>query len=108
MTYCLAMRLHEGLVFLSDTRTSAGVDNVGTYRKLHTFALDPQRTIMIQSAGNLATTQELLDRIGRDLRSPGTDGSLASVDYLFEAALYIGRLSQSIVAEHRDALVGVD
>ena len=54
MTYCLAMRLQEGLVFLSDTRTSAGVDNVGTYRKLHTFALDPQRTIVIQSAGNLA------------------------------------------------------
>ena len=80
MTYCLAMRLHEGLVFLSDTRTSAGIDNIGTYRKLHTFALDPQRTIVIQSAGNLATTQELLDRIKRDLRSPGPDGSLASVE----------------------------
>ena len=41
MTYCLAMRLHEGLVFLSDTRTNAGVDNIGTDRKLHTFAPDP-------------------------------------------------------------------
>ena len=108
MTYCLAMRLHEGLVFLSDTRTNAGVDNVGTYRKLHTFALDPQRTIVIQSAGNLATTQELLDRVKRDLRSPGADGSLASVDYLFEAALYLGRVSRAIVAEHQNALVGVD
>ena len=67
MTYCLAMRLQEGLVFLSDTRTNAGVDNVGTYRKLHTFALDPQRTIVIQSAGNLATTQELLDRINKTM-----------------------------------------
>jgi putative proteasome-type protease len=108
VTYCLAMRLHEGLVFLSDTRTNAGVDNVGTYRKLHTFTLDPQRTIVIQSAGNLATTQELLDRIKRDLRSPGPDGSLATVDYLFEAALYIGRVSRTIVAEHQAALVGVD
>jgi putative proteasome-type protease len=108
MTYCLAMRLHEGLVFLSDTRTNAGVDNVGTYRKLHTFALDPQRTIVIQSAGNLATTQELLDRVKRDLRSPGANGSLVSVDYLFEAALYLGRVSRAIVAEHQNALVGVD
>ena len=30
MTYCLAMRLNEGLVFLSDTRTNAGIDNIGT------------------------------------------------------------------------------
>ena len=35
MTYCLALRLDEGLVFLADTRTNAGVDDVSTYRKLH-------------------------------------------------------------------------
>ena len=35
MTYCLALRLDEGLVLLSDTRTNAWVDNVGTYRKMH-------------------------------------------------------------------------
>ena len=38
MTYCLAMRLDEGLVFMSDTRTNAGVDNIGTYRKLHVLS----------------------------------------------------------------------
>ncbi len=37
MTYCLALRLQEGLVFLADTRTNAGVDDVGTYRKMHVF-----------------------------------------------------------------------
>jgi putative proteasome-type protease len=63
---------------------------------------------VIQSAGNLATTQELLDRIKRDLRSPGPDGSLATADYLFEAALYIGRVSRTIVAEHQNAMAGVD
>ena len=35
MTYCMALRLDEGLIFLSDTRTNAGVDYIGTYRKLH-------------------------------------------------------------------------
>ena len=40
--------------------------------------------------------------------SPGADGSLATVDYLFEAALCIGRLSRAIVNEHQAALVGVD
>ena len=63
MTYCLAMRLKDGLVFLSDTRTNAGVDNVGTYRKQHVIAPGPRRLFVIESAGNLATTQEVLDRI---------------------------------------------
>ena len=62
MTYCLAMRMVDGLVFLSDTRTNAGVDNVSTYRKLHVFRPAPDRLFVLQSAGNLATTQEVLDR----------------------------------------------
>jgi len=41
MTYCLAMRLEEGLIFLGDTRTNAGVDNVSTYRKVHLFQPAP-------------------------------------------------------------------
>ncbi len=78
MTYCLAMRLDEGLVFLSDTRTNAGVDNVGTYRKLHVFRPAPDRLLVLQSAGNLATTQEVLDRIAVDLETPGEHESLAT------------------------------
>jgi putative proteasome-type protease len=108
MTYCLAMRLKEGLVFLSDTRTNAGVDNVGTYRKQHVIAPGPRRLFVIESAGNLATTQEVLDRIGRDLASRDGAESLASVEYLFEAALYVGRVSREVVTAHADALGGVD
>ena len=67
MTYCLALRLDDGLVFLADTRTNAGVDNVGTYRKLHVLRPAPDRVFVLESAGSLATTQEVLDRIHRDL-----------------------------------------
>jgi putative proteasome-type protease len=104
MTYCLALRLHEGLVFLSDTRTNAGVDNIGTYRKLHVLRPAPDRVLVIQAAGSLATTQEVLDRVHQDLQSDGAEESLASVSQLFEAALYLGRLSRQVAAEHRDAL----
>ena len=93
-------------MFLSDTRTNAGVDNVGTYRKQHVIAPGPRRLFVIESAGNLATTQEVLDRIRRDLHGDGE--SLASVNYLFEAALYIGRVSRQVVAEHQGALSGFD
>lgn len=102
VTYCLAMRLHEGLVFLADTRTNAGLDNVGTYRKLHVFRPGPDRLLVLESAGNLATTQEVLDRIEQDLGGGGE--SLASVGHLYEAALYVGRLGREVAERHRPAL----
>ncbi len=111
MTYCLAFRLHDGLIFLADTRTNAGVDNVGTYRKQHVLRPADDRVFVLESAGSLATTQEVLDRIDRDLGSSGRgSASLATVEHLFEAALYVGRLSREVAAEHREALdtVGAD
>ena len=110
MTYCLALRLDEGLIFLADTRTNAGIDNVGTYRKLHVLRPAPDRLFVLQSAGNLATTHEVLDRIDRDLATPGDHESLATVRHLFEAALYVGRLSQEVVQRHRAGLssIGAD
>lgn len=104
MTYCLALRVDDGLVFLSDTRTNAGVDDVSVYRKLHVIEPAPDRTFVIQAAGNLATTQEVLDRIGRDLTTPVQHETLATVNHLFEAALYVGRVNREVVASHRDAL----
>jgi putative proteasome-type protease len=104
MTYCLSMRMTDGLVFLSDTRTNAGVDNVSTYRKLFVFHPTPERTIVIQSAGNLATTQEVMDRIERDLANPGAERSLATGDALTDVALYVGRLGVEVADSHRAAL----
>ena len=102
MTYCLALRLDAGLFFMSDTRTNAGVDNVSTFRKLHVLKPDDDRVFVVQSAGSLATTHEVLDRADRDLG--GNSESLATVDHLFEAALYLGRLSREVVATHEARL----
>ncbi len=33
MTYCMGLKIAEGLVFLSDTRSNTGVDNIARYRK---------------------------------------------------------------------------
>src|SRR4029077_1771313 len=102
MTYCLAMRLDEGLLFLSDTRTNAGVDNVSTYRKLHVFRPDDDRLFVLQSAGSLATTHEVLDQIAADLS--GSGDSLGTVRHLFEAALYLGDLSVRTAKRHQETL----
>jgi putative proteasome-type protease len=104
MTYCLALQLDDGLVFASDSRTTAGVDFISTYRKLHIFQPASDRFLVLMSSGSLATSQEVLDRIRRDLDSPGEHESLRSVDYLFEAAQYVGRVLARTQAMHASNL----
>ncbi|MBK1700871.1 20S proteasome subunit A/B [Thiococcus pfennigii] len=104
MTYCLGLALEAGLVLASDSRTNAGVDYVTTFSKLHVFTPAPDRLFVLLSAGNLATTQEVLDRVRRDLEQPGELGSLLGARYLFEAADYIGKVSLAVQRAHGPAL----
>lgn len=104
MTYCLAIRVDEGIVFAADTRTNAGVDYVTTYLKLHVFEPAEDRSFVLLAAGSLATTRELIDQIQRDLDNAPNGESLASVWYPFEAADYVGRLSLQIQEKHGPAL----
>jgi putative proteasome-type protease len=93
MTYCVAIKVDEGLVFAADTRTSAGVDDVRTYNKLHTFEIAGQRSFTILSAGNLATTQSILAHAQREMNDPNVAVNLATVRHMFDAAEYLGQLS---------------
>jgi putative proteasome-type protease len=52
MTYCVALCLEKGMVFLSDTRTNAGVDAIGTFRKMVIFEKDKNRLFTMMSSGN--------------------------------------------------------
>lgn len=104
MTYCLALKLREGLVFASDSRTTAGVDYISTYRKMHTFQPRSDRLLVLLTSGNLATTQEVLDNLRRDLTQADVPESFASVSYLFEAARYLGRVLCRVVRQHDAAL----
>lgn len=63
MTYCVAARLRDGLVFLSDSRTNAGVDQVSTFRKMAIFERPGDRVVVLMSAGNLAITQRVKERL---------------------------------------------
>ncbi|MGB5199681.1 MAG: 20S proteasome subunit A/B [Sedimenticolaceae bacterium] len=104
MTYCLGLSLEDGLVFASDSRTNAGVDYVTTYSKMHVFTPTPDRFFILLSAGNLATTQEVVNHVQRDLDYPAGGPNLANVRYLFEAAEYVGAVSLAVQKEHSDAL----
>jgi putative proteasome-type protease len=96
--------LEQGLVLASDSRTNAGVDYVTTFSKLHVFNPAPDRIFVLLSAGNLATTQEVLNRIRRDLNQPGQGMHLLNARYLFEAADYVGKVSLGVQRDHGPAL----
>jgi putative proteasome-type protease len=92
MTYCIAVTVDEGLVMTSDSRTNAGIDNVSTYSKMHVFATQADRNLALLSAGNLATTQAVIEQLRRDKRE-NTPVNLNTIQYLSEAADYLGQVS---------------
>ncbi len=105
MTYCLAIRVDQGLVFAGDTRSNAGSDYVASYRKLYVFDAGDDRSLVLLTAGSLATTQELVASLKRDLLATDGRESLRTPQHLFEVAAYVGRMSRSVQASHEAALV---
>ncbi len=96
MTYCVAIRLEAGLVLASDSRTSAGVDDVSVYSKMHRFDSTSDRFLVLLSAGNLATTQAVRSQIERDRLNPQAERSIDSLDHLDQIANYIGDVSHLV------------
>ncbi len=93
MTYCVAIALRDGIVFTSDSRTNAGVDQVSTYSKMHTFGLDGDRQFVLLTSGNLATTQAVVAQLQRDIRD-AVPTNLFTARHISEAADYLGQLSR--------------
>jgi putative proteasome-type protease len=104
MTYCLGICVQDGLMFASDSRTNAGVDYITSYSKMHVFEPASDRVFVILSAGNLATTQEIINVIQRDIDYPSGGENLLTARYLFEAADYVGRVSQMVQQQHSTVL----
>jgi putative proteasome-type protease len=61
MTYCVGLLVDTGFVFVSDSRTNAGVDQINTFRKMATFQRPNDRALVLLSAGNLAITQAVVN-----------------------------------------------
>ncbi|MGK7296783.1 MAG: peptidase [Candidatus Wenzhouxiangella sp. M2_3B_020] len=102
MTYCVAIRLEQGLVFASDSRTSAGVDDVSIYSKMHRFETAADRFLVLLSAGNLATTQAVRNQIERDLLHAGDGRNLDGYAHLDEIAAYVGEISSRVQGTYAD------
>jgi putative proteasome-type protease len=110
MTYCVAMLLDTGLVFLSDSRTSAGVDQISTFRKTTVLQKPGDRVLVLQSSGNLAITQAVTSILLEQIDTPDVKSSLFTVANLFEAARCVGEAVREVHRRDAGALkeFGVD
>jgi len=104
MTYCVAMRLDDGLVFASDSRTNAGVDHIATFRKLNVFHQPAERLLVIQSAGNLATTQSVISLLRQ--RCHEEKLNLMNVGSLYDAATLVGATVREVIDRDGGQLQG--
>lgn len=109
MTYCVAMRLDAGLVFLSDSRTNAGVDQVGTARKMTVFENPGDRVMVLMTAGNLAISQAIR-QIVSERAAKGGGRSLWTVTSMYEAAQLVGEAIRTVYEHDAPALrdFGID
>lgn len=101
MTYCIAISLKEGLVLTSDSRTNAGIDQVSTYSKMFRFETTADRSLVVMSAGNLATTQCVIEQITRDIREDRLL-NINNTDYLSDTADYIGDILSSRIRRYSE------
>jgi putative proteasome-type protease len=67
MTYCVAIKIKEGLIFASDSRTNAGIDNISVFCKTSRFEIAGERQIFLLNAGNLGTTQEVVSLLRKEV-----------------------------------------
>src|SRR5262245_26942892 len=101
MTYCVAMLLDTGLVFLSDSRTNAGVDQISTFRKATVFQKPGERVLVLQSSGNLAITQTVISILKEAIEDKLPGPNLMTVPNLLEAARCVGEALREL--HRRDA-----
>ncbi|NIZ00868.1 proteasome-type protease [Thalassospira lucentensis] len=106
MTYCVGLMLKEGLVFLSDTRTNAGLDNISRYRKMFTWEVPGDRAIVALSAGNLAITQAVMSTLQEAIDDPETKPGdcILSASGMFRVAELVGQAMQKVQLKYHDTL----
>ena len=90
MTYCVAMSLDEGMIFASDSRTNAGVDQIARFSKMRIIANDGERVIVTLSSGNLSITQNALNTLDQRARAGDDPLHLMNARSMFDVARLIG------------------
>lgn len=102
MTYCVGMRTDSGLVFLSDSRTNAGVDQISTFRKMTVFERAGDRVLVLMTAGNLAISQAVRQYLVHQANPAGH--TLWSAPNLHDAVTCVGDAVRAVHMRDAESL----
>ena len=113
MTYCIGIRLNAGLVFLSDSRTNAGIDQISTFRKMIVYERADDRFMVLLSAGNLSISQSVreilqLEKIDRGPDQPAL--TIWNAASMFDAVRVLGAAVRRVYQQDGPSLkaAGID
>lgn len=95
MTYCVALKLNAGLVFASDSRTNAGVDQVASFKKMRSFVNPGDRAMVILSSGNLSITQSAVNLLEQRGRHQETR-NIWNAESMFDVAMLLGEYLREV------------
>ena len=113
MTYCVAIKLDAGLVFLSDSRTNAGLDQISTFRKMIVYEKPDDRFMVLLSAGNLSISQSVREILQIEQLKETEDSdpiTIWNAKSMFDAARVLGSAVRHVYDRDAQALKqsGVD
>lgn len=107
MTYCVGIKLNAGLVFLSDSRTNAGVDNISTFRKMIVYERPGDRFMVLLSAGNLSIAQSVREILQVEQLTDREDGEAVTIwnaRSMFDAARVLGNAVRHVYDRDAESL----
>ena len=112
MTYCVGIRLNAGLVFLSDSRTNAGVDAISTFRKMIVYEKPGDRFMVLMSAGNLSISQSVREILQVEKLPNGDDEPITiwNAKSMFDATRVLGAAVRRVYEQDGPSLkaAGID
>ena len=104
MTYCVGLKIDRGLVFMSDTRTNAGIDSISTFRKMHVWEEPGERVIVLMSAGNLATTQAVVSLLDERTKAVAErHATLLETPSMYQTVRLVGDTVKEVIASSSPA-----
>jgi putative proteasome-type protease len=105
MTYCVAAAVRSGIVFASDSRTNAGVDNVAVFRKMHVFEAPGERVVVLLSAGNLASAQGVRSILRQGTQAGRVDpAGILGLNSMEDVAALVGETVRRVISRDGPAL----
>ena len=107
MTYGVGIKLNAGLVFLSDSRTSAGVDNISTFRKMIVYEKPGDRFMVLLSAGNLSISQSVREILQVEQLKESDESAPITIwnaKSMFDAARVLGQAVRHVYDRDAKAL----